>query len=63
MTNKTLVSELEYLLDINLIDTPEVYYLVLRSIKQIRSDEKELLKLRKKITDTAWKDSLSMGTY
>ncbi len=61
--DKTLVSELEYMLDINMISHPEVYTLVLRAIKEIKSLQNNNLRLGKQLSSLQWKDAICTGSY
>ncbi len=63
MNDKTLVSELEYLIDLNLIDHPEVHSLVLRSITALKYYKKDVERLNQRISNLQWKDAICTGSY
>lgn len=54
MTDKTLVSELEYLIDENLLDNPSVRLLVERSIKELKFLGRENARMYKQISLYMW---------
>lgn len=54
MKDETLISELEYCLDINIINHPEVHNLVLRAIRELKMNKNELSKLKRQAYLDSW---------
>lgn len=61
--DKTLISELEYLIDLNLIDHPEVNNLVVRAIHELKRNKYEIYRLNEALSAERWKGAICTGSY
>ncbi len=63
MNDKTLVSELEYFMELDLVDLTEALSLIRRSIKELKSLNKTVDVLDKTLSNLRWKDAICTGSY